>query len=142
MDKERVYLIIVTIGAVFNVVSNLIFIPLWGHVGASITTVLSEGLIFLFTLYALRRVFGQLPSGLGLVRPMLSGLAMALFLWFFRDLHVLILILPAAAIYLGGLVILRAYNADELKIIQALLPTRLQQVFIIRSLIGESSSSR
>ncbi len=142
MDKERSLLIIVTIGAIFNIVSNLIVIPILGHIGASITTVLSEGLILLVTLYVLRQTLGQLPSKLGLGKFILSGLAMALFLWLFRDLHVVFLILPAAVIYLGGLIILRAFSVDELKIIQAFLPARLQRLFIIRRLIGEPSSSQ
>ncbi len=129
MDKERAYLMITTVGAVFNIAANLVVIPLLGHVGASITTVLSEGLVLLLILYLLRRAFGQLPSGLGLGKLLSCGLVMAVFLWFFRDLPVFFLILPAAAVYFGGLVILRAFNADELRVIQALLPTRLQRLF-------------
>jgi len=47
-DKEKKYLIGVTMGAVSNFGLNLVFIPQWGMIGAAVTTVFSEVVVFIY----------------------------------------------------------------------------------------------
>ncbi|MDI6792628.1 MAG: flippase [bacterium] len=45
INRQGFTTITVAIGAIFNILTNLIFIPKWGYIGAGITTLLSEALV-------------------------------------------------------------------------------------------------
>ena len=51
LKKERLYAILIMITAIFNFLLNLWFIPYYKIIGAAITTLASEMLLFLFTTY-------------------------------------------------------------------------------------------
>ncbi len=46
MGLQKIIFYIISSGAVFNVIANLFLIPKYSYVGASITTVVTEGLVF------------------------------------------------------------------------------------------------
>ena len=52
--KQKLLIYIYATGALFNLVANLIFIPVYGYLAASIITVVSEGLITLLLAIAIR----------------------------------------------------------------------------------------
>jgi PST family polysaccharide transporter len=64
VDEERIFALAVTIAAVVNVLLNLVLIPHYGAVGASIATVVAESLVFLM---CARRVVARIG------RPPLAG---------------------------------------------------------------------
>ena len=47
-DKQKSLIYIYTTGAIFNLIANLIFIPIYGYLAAAITTVVSEAIITIF----------------------------------------------------------------------------------------------
>ena len=49
--KEKNFLIATLTAASVNVVLNFVFIPLWGYIGAAITTVLAEFIVMFFGIY-------------------------------------------------------------------------------------------
>ena len=53
-DKQKYLIIVYGIGAAVNLIANLIFIPHFGYLAASIITVVSEGLITLLLFLAIR----------------------------------------------------------------------------------------
>jgi len=53
-DKQKYLTLIYAVGAVFNIIANLIFIPTYGYIAASIITVISEALITLLLVIAIR----------------------------------------------------------------------------------------
>jgi len=53
---------IISSGAIFNVVANILLIPKYSYVGASITTVITEGLIFFAALWKIYYSFNELKS--------------------------------------------------------------------------------
>ena len=59
-EKNRLYLISVTAGAVINLSLNLVMIPLYGMIGAAVTTIIAEtavlGLLFVFAICAVAPV--------------------------------------------------------------------------------------
>ncbi|MFO7166411.1 MAG: flippase [Chloroflexota bacterium] len=127
LNKERSLLRIVVVGVGFNIASNLLAIPFFGHIGAAMTTVASEGLVLLCKLFVISRVFEALPLGRNLVKPIVSGAILVVFLVIGRSLPVLLLIIPAAAVYIGSLLLLRAFSATELRLVWMLLPLRRQE---------------
>ena len=68
--KERLALKCTVVGAVVNLLLNFVFIPLWGMVGAALTTVIAEASVVVCALRFSRRQI-DLP---GLARQLLSAL--------------------------------------------------------------------
>lgn len=57
LGKERVFLVAIVFGALVNVVSNLILIPFLAAKGASISSLLAEGTIFIVLFWSSRQFF-------------------------------------------------------------------------------------
>jgi O-antigen/teichoic acid export membrane protein len=102
LNKNREYLIAVTIGAVLNVGLNLIAIPLWGGIGAAITTCLSQAAVA-----GVGAWFGRRHEGPRLLAdatfPLAASICMVVVLKaamaMFPGLHVLGIVLAGAVIY-------------------------------------------
>ena len=119
-------------GALFNVVANLIFIPLYSYRAAALITILSE-LVLLVPFYiGVRRHVGKVNWAGVLWRPLLAGLVMSLVvasldyalgtsLWSF------VLIVPASLVSYGATLILSgAFNADDREMMWLLVPKSLR----------------
>ncbi len=62
-NKQKTLIAIYGLGAIFNITSNLIFIPKYGFLAAAITTVASEALVLLLLALVLKSPFGRgIPS--------------------------------------------------------------------------------
>ncbi len=72
-------------GALFNVISNIIVIPVWGFRGAAFTSVLSELLIVTLAAIMLYKFFPYRLKLGGAVRIVFSALVMGLVVWVLRD---------------------------------------------------------
>lgn len=53
-NKQKLLIYIYGFGAIFNLVTNMIFIPIYGYIAAAITTVISEFLILALQIFALK----------------------------------------------------------------------------------------
>lgn len=74
-DREKVILKATIAGAVLNLVLNLVFISRWGFYGAAITTLISEFLVFVITVYSSQNVLKNLRISLVRdVMPLTIGL--------------------------------------------------------------------
>ncbi len=85
------------IGVVFNTVTNLIFIPLYGYRAAAITTVLSEWSLLIPFYLMVRKNLGVVPWFDIAWRPGVAGAVMGGVLWLAGDLNFI------ATLSLGGL---------------------------------------
>ena len=106
-------------GAIFNAVTNFIFIPRLGIAGAALTTVATEILIFGWMLYYFnRKVFKFSLIGF-LPKPILASLIMGAVVYFLPGNFFLGVI---AGIIVYGLVfiLLKGFTADEWRILRGL----------------------
>jgi O-antigen/teichoic acid export membrane protein len=103
---------------VVNVALNLALIPPFGYLGASWAAVLTELALFLGGWWLLRRHLYALPVVRGIDRILLSGAVMGLAVFLLRTWPVVLVILVGAAVYAAALVLLRAVDGDEWKIIR------------------------
>lgn len=72
-------------GALFNVIANFFFIPVWGFRGAAFTSVISEMIIVIFSAIILKKYF-QYSIKMGTtVKIIFSALIMGLVVWLLRD---------------------------------------------------------
>jgi O-antigen/teichoic acid export membrane protein len=100
-----------------NVVLNLLLIPFFGYIGASVATVLTEVVLGVAGWILTRRHIGRVPVLQMSWRPILAGLVMGAVLFPLRDLDGVQLVIPiaiGAAVYIGAALLLRAITADEI----------------------------
>jgi O-antigen/teichoic acid export membrane protein len=111
------------IGLTFNVIANLIFIPIYGYPAAAIITILSEiieGLPFYITLH---RSLAPLPWFRILWRPIMSAAIMAGVTWLGWQLYPLVG-LTAGIVAYGGLILwLRVFDDNEFDQLTSAMPS-------------------
>lgn len=120
LDKQRYLTLCFVIGASFNVAANLVAIPHFGYMGASVVTVVSEIVLLLPFWWAVR----QGAPGINLLalgwRPLLASGAMGAVVWWARDVSPLVAVPVGALVYLGALMALRTFDAEDRALLRRL----------------------
>ncbi|MGB9980658.1 flippase [Methanobacterium sp.] len=114
INKQNIALKIVIAVMTLNIVFNIIFIPSYGYVAASIITVITElislGIIFHF----LSRFICKIQIREVIVKPVVASLIMGLFI-LNVNLNLFLLIIAATFIYFISLVLLGTFSEDDFK---------------------------
>lgn len=101
----------------FNIITNLIFIPIYGYQAAAVTTIMSEAVLLIPFGLLLQSALGRLNWVDMVWRGIVMGAVMMgvmLMLW---DVSAMMALLIGVVIYVGGVVILRPFNTDELQML-------------------------
>ncbi|NWG15746.1 MAG: flippase [Chloroflexi bacterium] len=111
--------------AALNLILNLVFIPLYGLIAASVMTVAAEltGAILFYVFF--RREFG---AGLGfkhMVRLIVAAVLMGVVVYLLRDFHLLINITLSAIFYLVVVWLIGALSVDERALLTGLVRRKL-----------------
>jgi O-antigen/teichoic acid export membrane protein len=101
------------IGATFNVVANLLLIPRYSFVGAAVTTVLSELVLFLPFYYSVRRHITPLPFLELFWRPIVASAVMGSVIWLARGQPLLLIVLIAMVAYAVALLAFGAVTKED-----------------------------
>ncbi|MEA2573261.1 MAG: hypothetical protein QOH93_559 [Chloroflexia bacterium] len=136
VDRQRLLTRAFGLTVLFNLLANLLLIPVLGIYGAALTTILSELVLMPPFLLWARREVGHVPLLLIAAKPVMSGAVTALLVW---------LLWPvqegwrsgwgALALYVGmGLVIPAAYLA----VLLALRPFTGQEAQMLKSVLRRS----
>jgi O-antigen/teichoic acid export membrane protein len=118
-------------GVSFNVIANLIFIPLYSYRAAAIITVLSEVVLQFFFYRLLRRELPPVPWIALLWKPVVAALVMfavLIALWPLGTVGALAGLLIGGALYLAVLLALRPFSPWETSQVISLLPGRLRRL--------------
>ena len=107
-------------GVVFNIGANLLFVPQYGYQAAAVTTILSEGILFIGFAWLLRQGFQQLdpsersiPWRALLWRPLVSATLMVVVMWVGFPTHALGAMVAGGVVYVGTLVALGTWDLRE-----------------------------
>jgi O-antigen/teichoic acid export membrane protein len=115
MNKQRVCTIAIFLSMVLNVCLNLLLIPRFSYIGASIVTVLTEAFCFVF-LYAYIKSSGSLAHRFPVsdaVKLVGSGALAAFAIIIFVHVSVFGSIVCASAVYVGAIYLSRFFSAAE-----------------------------
>jgi len=107
---------IVLVYSIVNVVMNLILIPRYGYVGASLVTVITSLTAFVPGFYLLSKLVCRISLPKLIFRPVIASGLMASFLFLFSGLSLWLLVPLAAIIYFGILILLRAFSKEDLNL--------------------------
>ncbi|WP_409200800.1 flippase [Methanobrevibacter sp. DSM 116169] len=120
--KEVAVTKIYAIAAIFNVIANLILIPMYQANGAAVATVLSDILIFILAFYVLRKT-GYAPRKSllkDLFKIILGSIILGLVLYFL-NLSLFVGLIIGVIIYLIALLLLKIIDDDDMYIIKEIL---------------------
>ncbi len=129
LDLQRAMRWAFLAGVLFNVIANLIFIPLFSYQAAAIITIFSEVVLQIAFYRLLRTALDPVPWVSLLWKPCVAGLVMfaaLAALWPILPLPILALVI-ATLLYPAVLVVLRPFSAWELGRVAALLPVRVRR---------------
>jgi len=115
LKKQKFLAYIYGIGAVFNVVGNLIFIPKYSFYAAATTTVLTELLVTILMLIVIYKSIKNLPNFSCGLKCLIGAAFMALFLFVFSSLNLFVLIIIGGAIYVFAIYLLKVFSMKEIK---------------------------
>ncbi|RMG93557.1 MAG: hypothetical protein D6706_15110 [Chloroflexi bacterium] len=113
------------VAVVFNIVTNVLFVPRYTYVAASVTTILSELVLLVLFEYYLRRKMPGLNWWQFVARPFLVTAVTILVMFLGAQVHLLLGLALGILVYPLGLWVLRVFGAEERRVLQAILPSRV-----------------
>ncbi len=123
-DRQKRNTANMAVVTIISVILNLIFIPRWQALGASMTVLLSNALMFILGLLSIRGLIDYRPAKnikvLG--QALLAATLMALVIYFGKEyMHIFLAVILGAAVYFIGLVLFGGLKkADIVSIISSL----------------------
>jgi O-antigen/teichoic acid export membrane protein len=121
IDEQRFLTRAFIIGVTFNLVANLIAIPMFGYQGAAVVTVLSEFALLAPFYYSVRKHLGPLPWASLFWRPVVASLAMGSVMWLLRGLWWPLLIPIGGAVYGVVLCLVGGFRQPDMDVIWRLI---------------------
>ncbi|MCZ6594207.1 MAG: flippase [Bacteroidetes bacterium] len=118
IDKQWVVVLSTGVGVIVNVLLNLVLIPKYSYIGTSISTVVTEFIVFIINVFYLyTHGYNALYLKAG-IRPLFATTILGIILFFLKDfnLNFFVIILPTIVIYIVILSILRVWSKEELSI--------------------------
>lgn len=114
-NLQKKLMLVLGIAAAVNIILNLIFIPRLSYLGAACTSVVTEFLVVAMGLYLSVKKIDYLPQIEKLPRILVSGAAMAGFLFLFKQSNFFFLLLASSLVYFSSLWLFKAITAEEIK---------------------------
>jgi O-antigen/teichoic acid export membrane protein len=122
IDQQRFLTRAFLIGVSFNIVANLLVIPVFSYKGAAVVTVLSEFALLIPFYYSIRKHLGHLPWVSLFWRPTVASAVMAAVMWLLGGIPWLLLIPVGGAVYLVVLALIGGFRQPDMDLLGRLLP--------------------
>jgi O-antigen/teichoic acid export membrane protein len=126
VNKQSRLLYINAVCVIFNLITNLIFIPYYGFIGAAVTSVISEFFILTATYFTAKKYLDFNISFLNLGKIIFSAFVMGLSLYYLQPLtyqymqnwNVLLLIPVGGLIYAAMLFLTKTINKEMISLLR------------------------
>jgi O-antigen/teichoic acid export membrane protein len=121
IDKQKAYTMIIGITASVNILLNVILIPKYTYIGASVATLLCEVLVFILVYHIIKKVFLKVSIWPMLLRPILAAIIMGIVI-LKTDLLPLWYVVPIGAIsYFTLFFLLGGFNQHDKETLNEIL---------------------
>jgi len=121
INKQLIITKIAGLSVIINIILNLILIPNYSFIGASIATVLTEIVLVGYIAYAsIKLGYGikHMDVKKDFTKVLGSSIIMSIFIFYFNSLNLLLLIILSILIYLGCLYLFRIFDDTDKFIIK------------------------
>lgn len=120
MNKQILAIRLTFIYMIFNIAVNLVVIPQFSYLGASVVTVLTELLNFILLYYYLSKFICKVPIQRYVWKPALATFIMAVYMSII-NLNIFVLVLTASILYLGLLILFKTFSNGDINLIKKLV---------------------
>lgn len=117
-NKQLSITYITAFTAILNVTLNLLLIPYYSYIGASIATVASEFTMFALGVYIVREYFSDFSVFKTGIKPIIASVCMSIFLLYFNHLSLVIVALEGMLIYFLALYGIKGIDAEDIKMVK------------------------
>jgi O-antigen/teichoic acid export membrane protein len=124
INQQKLITVSVALCAIVNVILNFILIPIFKCDGAAIATVMTNVVLFTASFYFVAKHFQILPLHKIIIKPLISGLIMGVFVYYFIDLDIFFLVCLAGFIYFISLFALNTFSEEDWNIIKKIVSMR------------------
>lgn len=114
MNRQKVMMVLGSVGLGFKIILNFILIPLYGYNGSAVATVLSEFIIFVGATVYLYRCHIQLPIFSIALKPILASALVYLAFLNLDMIPMLPLVAITVIIYMIAIFLLKVFDQDEM----------------------------
>ena len=121
IDKQNQMAVVAGCTALINVILNLFLIPSFSYVGAAIATIATEGFLLSSYIYLNSCYSYTLPVHKIIVKPVGACVVMGLFLYQFKGINLVLVIVAAVIIYFGSLYLLRGFSDEDISLFKRLI---------------------
>jgi O-antigen/teichoic acid export membrane protein len=122
INQQRALTTAFVIGVLFNTVTNLIFIPMYGYRAAAITTIVSEWSLLIPFYILVRKHLCTVPWFDVTWRPAVAALVMGTALWLLDDMNFFVTVLVAGVVYVVVLVTVGGLTQRDMRVLWRALP--------------------
>lgn len=120
IDRQHQMAILAGCTALINVVLNSLLIPTYSYVGSAIATIMAESFLLCAYIYLSARHFHLLPFHKIIVKPIIACGLMGLFVYFFHDIYIFIVIPIAIVIYFSVMFLIKGFTKDDISLMKSL----------------------
>lgn len=106
------------IGALLNIVLNVILIPKYSLVGSSVATIITEFFILLIYISLTFKIGLKIPIIKIFFKPVIAVSVMAIFIYVFNVMNLYLLICCSVLIYFGVFLIIKGFSKEELSLLK------------------------
>lgn len=121
IDRQHQMAILAGCTAVINVVLNSLLIPQYSYIGSAVATIMAESFLLGAYIYLSARHFHLLPFHKIIVKPIIACGLMGLFVYFYHELHIFIIIPIAIVIYFSIMFIIKGFTKDDIALMKSLI---------------------
>lgn len=129
MNKQATVAKIMGIVAFFNILANIILIPIYSYIGACIVTLASDMITLILMIFVLLNTQFKVPLThlKDIWKVFISSLAMLIPLILLNDLNILIIILISSLVYGVTFLSLKGLDEKDIKIIKNIIPQKINR---------------
>ena len=121
IDRQDLGLRTTGVCALANVLMNLLLIPKFSYIGASVATVVTEAIGFILQYYFISKHLYQIQLHKYIAIPLVATLAMSYVIFELKQLNLFVLVLIAITVYLTILHELRAFPKEDVDLLTNIL---------------------
>ncbi len=122
--KEKTVMKSYVLGILVNVGLNFFLIPVYGIVGAAITTLVTESIMFFIFYFSLKNIFA--PKISLLFKPMVAAAIMTGFVLYFFSQNLFVLVFLGGIIYFVALFFAKAFTKQDKEIFMKVFGQKMQ----------------
>ncbi|CAD6490802.1 MAG: Polysaccharide biosynthesis protein [Candidatus Argoarchaeum ethanivorans] len=113
--------------ALLNVILNVILIPKYSYIGAAVATLITDFTVFVILFIWSLKIGYNIPTKQiveTISKVIAASLLMGVFIEYFRDQNLFILVFIATIIYFGLILLIRGIDKDDIRLFKNLFPKK------------------